>query len=71
MTVHFEQQAVPISLLLDIVEVASSHSGVRLAAEFAQILDNFEVGDKVRTQAVLAQQTWHTGNDKGAVCCMW
>ena len=48
-TVHFEQQGIPISLLLDIVEVAGSHSGVWLAAELAGILCDFGVEDKVST----------------------
>ncbi|KAF8805659.1 hypothetical protein BYT27DRAFT_7026528, partial [Phlegmacium glaucopus] len=33
-TVHFEKDGVPISMLLDIVEVACSHSGLNLAAAF-------------------------------------
>jgi hypothetical protein len=47
-TIHFEQQGVPISLLLDIVEVARSHSGVNLANAFADILKSFGIEDKVR-----------------------
>jgi hypothetical protein len=31
-TVHFEDKGVPMSMLLDIVEVACSHSGLNLAA---------------------------------------
>jgi hypothetical protein len=46
-TVHFEQEGVPISLLLDIIEVAKSHSGVNLAAAFAQILEDFKISNKV------------------------
>jgi len=34
-------------MLLDIVEVAKSHSGINLAATFAKILDDFGVSDKV------------------------
>jgi hypothetical protein len=34
-------------MLLDIVELACSHSGVNLAAAFAKILDDFGIGDKV------------------------
>jgi hypothetical protein len=47
-TVHFEDGGVPISMLLDIVEVACSHSGLNLAAAFAKILDDFGISDKVR-----------------------
>jgi hypothetical protein len=34
-------------MLLDIVEVATSHSGVNLAEEFAKILRDFEISNKV------------------------
>ena len=35
-------------MLLDIIEVARSHSGLNLAAAFAKILDDFGISDKVR-----------------------
>ena len=34
-------------MLLDIVEVACSHSGLNLAAAFSKILDDFGIGYKV------------------------
>ena len=46
-TVHFEVNGIPISMLLDIVEVARSHSGLNLAIAFAQILEEFGISDKV------------------------
>ena len=46
-TVHLEHKGEPISLLLDIVEVAKSHTGVNLAAAFAKILEDFGISDKV------------------------
>ena len=46
-TVHLEQNGVPICLLLDIVEVARSHTGINLAIEFAAVLEDFGIGDKV------------------------
>ena len=46
-TVHFEIKGELICLLLDIVEVAKSHSGVNLAAAFAHILDKFGISNKV------------------------
>lgn len=46
-TVHFEQDGIPISLLLDIVEVAESHTGQTLAAEFTKVLKEFGVAEKV------------------------
>jgi hypothetical protein len=46
-TVHFEQGGVPVSMLLDLVEVGKSHSGLNLASAFATILDEFGIADKV------------------------
>ena len=46
-TVHFEKEGVPASMLLDLVEVARSHSGLNLAAAFAKILEDFGISDKV------------------------
>jgi len=34
-------------MLLDIVEVARSHSGLNLAAAFTKILDDFGISNKV------------------------
>jgi len=36
-------------MLLDLVEVAESHSGLNLAAAFAKILNDFGIADKVNT----------------------
>ena len=47
LTVCFEEEGEPIVLLLDIIELAKSHSGVNLATAVAQILDDFSIGDKV------------------------
>ena len=47
-TVHFEKDGEPMCLLLDIVEVARSHSGMNLAAAFAKILEDFGIDEKVR-----------------------
>ena len=46
-SVHFENEGLPISMLLDIVEVACSHSGLNLAVAFAKILEEFGISDKV------------------------
>jgi hypothetical protein len=35
-------------MLLDLVEVARSHSGANLAAAFAEVLEEFGISDKVR-----------------------
>lgn len=52
-TVHFEQEGVPISMLLDLVEVAKSHSGVNLAEAFAKVLQEFGIEDKVSFVIIL------------------
>ena len=46
-TVHLEYRGEPVSMLLDIVEVAKSHTGVDLALAFAKILDDYGISDKV------------------------
>ena len=46
-TVHFEHEGEPVSMLLDLVEVAVSHSGVNLANAFAKVLEEFGIQDKV------------------------
>jgi hypothetical protein len=46
-TVHFEKDGEPISMLLHIAELACSHSGINLAAAFAKILEDFGISDKV------------------------
>jgi hypothetical protein len=48
-TVHFEIDGFPESLLLDIVECARSHTGVNLASTFAKVLKDFGISDKVRS----------------------
>ena len=37
-----------MSMLLDLVEVARSHSGVNLASAFANVLNYFGISDKVQ-----------------------
>jgi hypothetical protein len=51
-TAHFEVNGEPVCMLLDLVEVATSHSGVNLAAAFAQILDEFGISDKVSNRSM-------------------
>jgi hypothetical protein len=46
-TVHFEHEGIPISMLLDLVEVTKSHSGVNLAEAFVKVLKEFQIEDKV------------------------
>jgi hypothetical protein len=42
-----------MAFLLDIVEVAASHSGETLAAAFAKILEDYGISDKVCIYPIL------------------
>ena len=46
-TVHLERNGEPISMLLDNVEVAKSHTGENLAAAFAKIMEDYTISEKV------------------------
>jgi hypothetical protein len=46
-TVHFKNKGVPVAMLLDIIELVCSHSGLNLAAVFVKILEYFGIDDKV------------------------
>ena len=46
-TVHFEHKGEAMSMLLDIVEVARSHTGDNLAAAFAKIMEDYRISEKV------------------------
>ena len=46
-TVHLEQAGKPLSMVLDIVEVPRSHTGVNLARAFVGILRDFGIADRV------------------------
>ena len=51
-TVHFKLNGKPICMMLDLVEVVTLHSGVNLAAAFAQILGKFGISDKVSNRSM-------------------
>ncbi|PPQ81292.1 hypothetical protein CVT26_015194 [Gymnopilus dilepis] len=46
-TVHLEHEGKPLTMLLDIVEVAKSHTGVNLASAFSDILKSFGIDEKI------------------------
>jgi hypothetical protein len=46
-------------MLLDIIEVARSHSGLNLAAAFAKILEDFGISDKVRLRIRCGEISTH------------
>lgn len=50
--VHFKHEGALISMLLDLVEVAKSHSGVNLAEAFMNILDEFGIEDKISSHCI-------------------
>ena len=56
-TVHFEHAGAPMSLVLDVLEVAMSHSGLNLASAFAKMLEGFELDAKVSVILVVNAET--------------
>lgn len=46
-TVHYEKNGAPLAVLLDLVELPKSHTGVNLAIAFAEVLSAFGITDKV------------------------
>ncbi|KAJ3487515.1 hypothetical protein NLJ89_g11705 [Agrocybe chaxingu] len=46
-TAHLEHNGTPISLVLDVIELAKSHTGINLALAFVDILKDFGITDKV------------------------
>ncbi|KAJ3498251.1 hypothetical protein NLJ89_g10242 [Agrocybe chaxingu] len=47
LTAHFEHNGTPISLVLDVIEVAKSHTGANLAQAFKEVLHDFGIADKI------------------------
>ena len=47
-TIHFQIDGKGVSMLLDLIKVACSHTGVNLALAFAKVLDDFGIDHKVR-----------------------
>jgi hypothetical protein len=50
--VHLECASKPFTMLLDLVEVAMSHTGVNLGITFINVLKNFGIEDKVRVLVI-------------------
>ena len=57
--VHFEQNGVLMCLLLNLIEVARSHSSTNIAATFVEILDDFGIGHNVRVDQLHENGTMH------------
>lgn len=47
-SVHFEQDGVPMRMTLDVVELATSHSGLNLAKTFADLVNGLDINAKVK-----------------------
>ena len=58
-TVHYEANGKAETYLLDIVEVAMSHTGVALATALTKVLKNFGISDKVRLASMIVRK-WLT-----------
>ena len=52
-TIHLEHNREPLSMLLDIMEVAKSYTGENLAAAFAKIMDDYEISKKVLINSII------------------
>ena len=48
-TVHFKHNGAMLALLLDIVELLESHTGIALAKAFQQMLETFGLQDQVHS----------------------
>ncbi|TFY58886.1 hypothetical protein EVJ58_g6134 [Rhodofomes roseus] len=46
-TVHFEHQGAPMTMILDVVEVAVSHSGLNLATAFSDMIHKLKLDTKM------------------------
>lgn len=69
-TVHFEHQGAPMTMVLDVVEVAKSHSGLNLATAFADMIHDLKLEAKVSVpyRATVCMQT-HPAEQMLAVTC--
>ncbi|KAL1745835.1 hypothetical protein HDZ31DRAFT_62707 [Schizophyllum fasciatum] len=47
--VTFEHKGMPVTIVLDVIQVAKSHTVVTMAAEFMQMLQDFGIEHKVRS----------------------
>ena len=55
-SVHFEVNGVAVGMLLDVVEVPHSHTGLNLAAAFAKILDDFGISDNTTGKSIVQSE---------------
>jgi hypothetical protein len=55
--VHLERMGKLFVTLLDLVEVAKSHTGVNLGIAFSTVLKNFGIQDKVRISKIFQRRS--------------
>ena len=46
-TVHFIEKWVPISLLVDFIELKDEHTGSEIAKHFISVLENYDIENRV------------------------
>jgi hypothetical protein len=57
MMVHLKCEGKLFTMLLDLVEVAKSHTGVNLGIAFSTVLKNFGIQDKVRISKIFKRRS--------------
>lgn len=57
LTVYFEHDGTMVCLLLDILELAISHTGHNLAIAFANVLEDYGISNKVPMRILLQIST--------------
>lgn len=69
-TVHFEHQGTPMTMVLDVVEVAKSHSGLNLATAFADMIHELKLETKVspQDQVAVGMQTYQAEQMLAVTC---
>jgi hypothetical protein len=55
-TIHLEHKGEPLSMLLDLVKIAESYTGVNLGITFMGILNKFGIEEKVRASNIYQQR---------------
>jgi hypothetical protein len=67
-TVHLEQGSKLLAMLLDIVKVPKSHTGLNLALVFVKVLEDFGIEDKVRAVYLVNDNRDSHFQDLGCDC---
>ena len=61
-TVHLERSGKPFQMLLDLVEVPQSHTGVNLGIAFMDVLNKFGIEEKVRALIIYQRRSLTSGS---------